>query len=149
MLKLAAPGKVTVAGEAIAQFPLEKLEFIVNGRVVASVTPGEDSFRINAVQEAPIETSGWIAVRALGQRGPTQQAAEAFAHTSPVYVEVAGRPQRSPDDATYFVQWIERLRTDIRGRNRIPAAEQADVEQQLAQALDFYRRLAASNPGGQ
>jgi hypothetical protein len=142
VLKLAGPGKVAVAGSASAQFPLQKLELIVNGQVAASFTPSADnSFLINAQHALPIETSGWIALRARGQRGPAQQAAEAFAHTSPIYVEVADRPLRSPDDAAYFVKWIERLRTDIRTRNRIPAAQQAHVEQQLAQALDFYRKV--------
>ena len=36
---------------------------------------------------------------------------------------------------------FERLRNDVRHRNRIPAAQQAHVEQQLAGALDFYRKL--------
>ena len=53
---------------------------------------------------------------------------EAFAHTSAVYVEVAGRPVRSPEDAEYFIRWIQRLRDDVRGRDRIPAPQQAHVE---------------------
>jgi len=32
-----------------------------------------------------------------------------FATTSPVYLTVGGQPIRSPDDAGYFVRWIERL----------------------------------------
>jgi hypothetical protein len=37
-------------------------------------------------------------------RGRRQQA-----HSSPVYVEVAGRPAGSKADAEYFLAWIDRL----------------------------------------
>jgi hypothetical protein len=60
-------------------------------------------------------------------------------------VEVANRPIRSPEDAEFFIRWIQRLRDDIRARNRVPAADQAQVEQQITKALDFYRNLAATN----
>src|SRR5262249_30595228 len=96
-------------------------------------------------QNLQIDRSGWIAVRAKGQRGPSQQAAEAFAHSSAVYLEVAGRATRSPADAEYFIGWIQRLRDDVRQRNRIPAAQQSHVEQQISQALAIYRRLAESD----
>src|SRR4029450_1744821 len=92
-----------------------------------------------------IDRGGWIALRVKGQRGPSQQAAEAFAHTSAVYVEIAGRPARSAEDAEYFIRWIQRLRDDVRGRARIPAPQQAHVEEPLSQAVAFYRRLGGDN----
>jgi hypothetical protein len=146
ILKLAEHGQVHVACEARAQFPLDKLEVLVNGQVVTTATAADDRLRISLGQDVKIDRSGWIAVRAKGQRGPSQQAAEAFAHTSAVYVEVAGRPARSPDDAEYFIRWIQRLHDDVRQRNRIPAAQQAHVEHQISQALEFYRQMAGSTP---
>jgi hypothetical protein len=77
-----------------------------------------------------------------GRRPPGHSAAELIAHSSAVYVDVAGRPVRSPEDAAYFIAWINRLRDDIRERNRIPAAQQAHVEKRLSQAQEFYRGLA-------
>jgi hypothetical protein len=140
-IKLTEPGMVRIVTEAKAQYPLEKLEVVVNGQVAATGTPAGDRERITLNQELAIERSGWIAVRAKGQRSPSQQAAEAFAHTSAVYVEVANRPVQSSEDAEYFIRWIQRLREDVRGRDRIPLAQQAHVEQQLTQALEFYRRF--------
>jgi TolB protein len=140
-IKLAGPTKVQVVGEARAQFPLEKLEVVVNGQKAAEVLAGEDALRISLNEELAIDRSCWIALRVKGQRGPVQQAQEAFAHTSPVYVKVSGRPTSSPEDAEYFIRWIQRLRNDVRQRNRIPASDQARVDEQLSQALEFYRRL--------
>jgi WD40-like Beta Propeller Repeat len=145
-IKLAQAAAVRVACEARAQFPLERLEIVVNGQVAASAAAADDRQRVTLNQDVPIDRSGWIAVRVKGQRGPSHQAAEAFAHTSAVYVEVAGDPARSREDAEYFIRWIQRLRDDVRGRNRIPAAQQTHVEQQLTQALDFYRRLTEPGP---
>ena len=113
---------------------------------MATAVAADDRQRISFNQDLPIDHSGWIAVRAKGQRGPAQQAPESFAHTSALYVEVAGRPLRSQDDAEYFIRWIQRLRDDVRQRNRIPAAQQAHVEQQMTQALEFYQRLTEPGP---
>ncbi len=147
-IKLDKPGKVRLAGHVAAQYPLEKLEAVVNGQVVAAAVPSADANRISVDQELPIERSGWIAIRAKGQRGPAQTAAEAFAHTSAVYVEVAGRPVRSPEDAEFFIRWINRLYEDVRQRNRIPAGRQQHVEEQIAKALEFYRGLAGVAAAG-
>ena len=149
IIKLAAPGPVSIGGEALAQYPLEKLEVVLNGQVAATVLPDADKARIALKQELAIDHSGWIALRVKGERGPVQQAAEAFAHTSAVYVEVAGRPVHSPADAEYFIRWIGRLRDDVRQRNRIPPSQQVHVEQQFSRALEFYRGLAAAAPSAQ
>lgn len=141
-VKMAQPGAVHVSGQALAQFPLETLEVIFNGQTALRAAPADDPRRASLTQDLAIDRSGWIALRAKGQRGPTQQAAEAFAHTSAVYIEVAGSAVRSPEDAEYFIRWTQRLWNDVRQRNRIPAAQQAHVEQQISQALDFYRKLA-------
>jgi hypothetical protein len=141
-VKLSGSGDVEVVASAEAQFPVEKLEVLVGGVVKAEASPGDNSQRISFSQKVPIDRSGWIAVRVKGQRAPGQQSAAAFAHTSPVYIEVADRPIHSTEDAAYFIKWIQRLRDDVRKRNRIPAAKQVHVEQQMSQALEFYGRLA-------
>jgi hypothetical protein len=143
-VKLAAPGRVRLVGEAKSQFPLEKLEVITGGQVVATASASDDPQRLTMNQELPIDRSGWIALRARGRRVLGVQAAELFAHTTAIYVEVAGRPVRSPEDAEYFIRWIQRLRDDVRARDRIPATQQAHVEQQMTRALEFYRRLASA-----
>jgi TolB protein len=145
-VKLPAPGTVRIVGEARSQFPLEKLEVVMCGQVVATLSATDDPQRLTINEELPIDRGGWIALRVRGKRAPGLQAAEVFAHTSAVYLEVADRPVRSPEDAEYFIRWIQRLRDDVRQRDRIPASHQAHVEQQMTRALEFYRRLASVRP---
>ncbi|HND52717.1 MAG TPA: CehA/McbA family metallohydrolase, partial [Pirellulaceae bacterium] len=145
VLKLDASGKAQVRGEASSQYPLSALEVVVNGAVVMTLKPEQPTTRIELDREIPLERSGWIALRARGDRASEEPRVDLFAHTSPVYVEVAGRPARSPDDARYFVRWIERLWEDVRKRNRIPARHQPQVEAQVVKALEFYRRLTETH----
>ena len=142
-LKLDKPGKLRVQGEVTSQYPLEKLEVIVNGQPVLTIPAQPENPREIALdQEIDVKTSSWLALRARGPRGEYQAASESFAHTSPIYLEMKDQPLRSPEDAKYFITWIERLHTDVRKRNRIPAGQQADVEKQLAEALEFYKKQA-------
>ena len=142
-IKLDNPGKLRVQGEVTSQYPLEKLELILTGKPIATVTASkENPLRLTLDQEIDIPASGWLALRARGPRGERQAASESFAHTSPIYVEVKDQALKSTEDAKYFITWIERLHTDVRKRNRIPAGQQAVVEKQLAEALEFYKKQA-------
>ena len=89
-----------------------------------------------------IPRSGWIAIRAAGPPHPQQPDGTVFEHTSAVYIDVADRPVDARRDAEYFVKWIDRLRTDIRRRNRIPGRYQVAVESQIAEARAVYLQLA-------
>ena len=40
--------------------------------------------------------------------------------------------------------WIDRLRTDVRRRNRIPGRHQVHVESQMAEAREVFNRLLAA-----
>jgi hypothetical protein len=65
------------------------------------------------------------------------------AHTSPVYIEVAGKPAASRDDAEYFLKWIDRLSLFIRQRERIPSPQlKQHVESQLEAARGIYVHIA-------
>jgi hypothetical protein len=90
--------------------PLQKLEIVSNGAVVATVPLDASGARADATVPLEVSTSGWYTLRAS-----SASAAEPvldiypFATTSPIYVTVGGRPVRNAADARYFVAWIERL----------------------------------------
>src|SRR5438046_118878 len=56
-------------------------------------------------QEVPFERSGWLALRAVGPAPAEGPHTEAYAHTSPVYVDVASHPTAAQADAQYFLKW--------------------------------------------
>src|SRR2546428_12802713 len=63
-----------------------------------------------------------------------------YAPTSPVYVGVGGARVRSPEDARFFLAWIDRLEKaarDHRGWNN--AAEKEAVLTDIARARTVYR----------
>jgi len=90
--------------------PLEKLEIVSNGAVVATVPLDASGARADATVPLEVSKSGWYTLRAW-----STHAAEPvldiypFATTSPIYVTVGGRPVRSAADARYFTAWVERL----------------------------------------
>jgi len=65
------------------------------------------------------------------------------AHSSPIYVEVAGKPTASRDDAEYFLKWLDRLALALRLRDRIPSPQlKQHAEAQLEAARQVYLRVA-------
>jgi hypothetical protein len=146
-LKFDKSGKLRIQGEVTSQYPLENLELILTGKPIATIAATKESpLKITIDQEIDISTSGWLALRARGPKGEHQAASESFAHTSPIYVEVKDQPLKSPEDAKYFMAWIDRLRTDVRKRNRIPDRQKVIVEKQLADAMEFYKQQAEAMP---
>jgi hypothetical protein len=102
--------------EAVSIGRLERVEIIANGKSVRTLTSAEPH-RIAGSFSLPADESLWIAAKALGSEdrhlaaelegrkiGPGQ-----FAHTSPVYVLVKGRPilAAQKQDARYFARWCD------------------------------------------
>ena len=91
-------GTLSVEAEASGNQPLDRLEIVYNGRVVASAAPGDDRRRIRLSATVKVEADGWIAARCDGpdklwhiwQMRPA-------AHTSPVYLVGSGTTERTPD----------------------------------------------------
>jgi hypothetical protein len=95
-------------------------------------------------QVVNVERSGWLALRASGPPHRDQPGGSVFGHTSPVYVEVAGRPVDAREDAAYFLAWVDRLAGDIRRRDRVPSRSRLHVESQLAAARVVYEEMLAT-----
>lgn len=142
-IRLAGTGTIQISAQVTAQFPLSRFELIQSGRVVAS---GEfDEKKLSGKIKTPVEfeRSGWVSVRASGPSHPDHPTGGQYAHTSPIYIQVAGKPSDSKEDALYFLKWIDRLALAVRIRDRIPSAElRAHVESQLESARAVYRKLA-------
>ena len=70
----------------------------------------------------------------------------AWAHTSPVYVRVAGQGIASRQDAEYFVDWIERMLRVVAARNRFASVEdRRQVETLFRRAQDEFRKMAEAD----
>jgi hypothetical protein len=90
--------------------PVDHLEVVSNGRVVAELPTAGDHTRADTTLKLPVEGSGWFLLRARTDRAvyPVLDLYP-YATTSPVYVIRDGAPIRSAEDAEYFLRWIDRL----------------------------------------
>jgi hypothetical protein len=118
-----------ICARAESQLPYDRLEIVRNGEVIASATPAGPRRQAEIHLEYKVSGSGWIAARALEDvhRYPgvefdkihrsegtlfsslygTRRPENVFAHTSPVYAILDGKPIRSWDDAQYYVRYLE------------------------------------------
>lgn len=128
---IAIPGDVIrVVAEAGSNAPMERIELIVNGEIVASAAATDAGQRASLTHEVVVQESCWIALRATGPAHPLVLDDALFAHTSPIYVSAGGEPIAARGDAAYFVEWIDRLIALVRSRGRF--ASEADRDDVIA-----------------
>jgi hypothetical protein len=145
-IRLDSSRTLTVKASMVTQVPVDRFELIVNGRVVESREPGGRD-RMEFTSRIPIKRSSWIALRALGPRHRlVLNDWGAFAHTSPVYVSVAGRPIRELEDVRFYRDWVERLIARAEKNGRFSTAERrTEVVALFQKALAWYRAAEAAN----
>lgn len=90
--------------------PVDHLQLIGNGEVVADLPLAGDRTSLDTTVTLNATKSGWYTLRAYADR-PVEPVLDLypFGTTSPIYVTVGGRPVRSARDADYFLAWLDRL----------------------------------------
>jgi len=160
---------VTIVAEVWSQLPVDRLEIIANGEVIAEkiIEKGQHYAKLE-VKYKPGK-SVWIAARAhqfnqedtrsgvsFSQRrdaggGPallnkyygTMRPQTAFAHTSPIYLTVDSKRLHSKEDAEYFIKYLGNVISWCQRHGRFPS-EQAKQEVLAAfkQGIDEFKKLA-------
>jgi hypothetical protein len=115
---------------------MDRLEVLFKGKVIRSVA-GPGRLALDFAEE--IGATGWFAARAFEKPDHTIR----FAHTSPVYLAVPGDAGVVPEDARFFLDWIDREMAFYRNLPgfREPAHRDAMLAL-FASAREVYRRLA-------
>jgi hypothetical protein len=106
-------GTVDVRASAWAALPvIDGIELIHDGAVVASVGAPGGTDRAVLEERVRVTRGGWLAARATSGRHIHSAFATAMgAHTSPIYLEVPGRPRFDPDAAAAIGTIIDGART--------------------------------------
>jgi hypothetical protein len=134
-----------IHARAESQLPYDRLEIVRNGDVIGSATPSGKLHQAEIHLEYPVRGSGWIAARALEDlhRYPgvefdrvhsaegtllsslygTRRPENVFAHTSPVYAILDGKPIRSWDDAQFYIRYLEQATDWLKQEARFASAE--------------------------
>jgi hypothetical protein len=145
-IRLPSPGCLTARVRLRSSVPIDHLEVIGNGSVVAAIRLERDRMSATDTVSIPIAKSGWYVVRAWSDR-PELPVLDLypFGSTSPIYVRVGQQPMRSRDDAEFFVRWIDRLDQAARAHEGWNTVEERDYAVRLLQqARAVYAQQAAA-----
>lgn len=127
------------------QVPLERLEVVVHGEVIATVAngqPGQSSSMLSIEKELLLQEGCWIAVRAFA--GPGQAA-----HTTPVYVSVDKGGFYNKATLSHYLdlaeQYLTELKRDLRDVNTNPAYQgwryQKGIEKRIRDTRAVIQQL--------
>ncbi|MFN0171163.1 MAG: CehA/McbA family metallohydrolase [Bryobacteraceae bacterium] len=144
-----AQGPVTLKAKArvLSNVPVERLEIVANGKVMATSTSGEWSGSL------PIEQSAWLAARVWGPRhrlvsnspspfAETRSSAALLAHTSPHYVAIGNQRVFSAKDQQFLLRWVDSLIQEVQTRGQFSTQERrAEVVRIFERARAVYERL--------
>lgn len=125
-IRVSGPTVLAVRGRGIGRNDFRALELVHNGEVVHSIKGRPEAGRFEADMEFPLrlEQPGWVALRIALESGENEFGAPLFAHTSPIYVEVAGDRIFRPRVAQRLISEIRRSMAIIETRGTFFGAEE-------------------------
>jgi TolB protein len=139
--------------------PIDHLEVVCNGHVAATLHPRSREERERAGMNAAalvfteddeesgtiqLKESGWCVLRASSDKAEHPVLDNyVYATTSPIYVTIAGKKPRSPEDAKYFAAWIDRVtETTAQYPDWNSTVEKQSVLKRLEEAKAVFQKLA-------
>lgn len=126
-------GKLEIRAQALSNYPIEKLELIVNAKVIATKTPGADKRTLQLEMPYRPERNGWIAARCFGKGN---------AHTSAVYIELNDKPVDAVEDAALLRGIAAKaLQQAERSRNYPTPAAKQKVLELYRQGVAYYDEI--------
>jgi hypothetical protein len=106
-LRFAKPGVVKVETGGVGRHDFQEIQLIHNGKVIARERAEEKrTYHAKLVKEVRVEEPGWFASRVVSTT-KNELGYELFAHTSPVYVEMAGKTIFDVEAAQALLKQIE------------------------------------------
>ena len=142
----AEPGEITTSGSTSFEInlhsavPVDRLELVVNGRVVWSDVGLVEAGTSRARGEIMLPAGGWVAARAVGGAdgaiGWPMMGSYAFAHTAPVWIDERG----STDPGARSTAAGDLLRALDNARRRLDRAYAGAPIPRLQQRFDEARQ---------
>jgi len=137
-ITLAEPTSLPYHASLRSIVPIDHCELIFNGRVVASHRLDGARTQADVSGKFEIPGSGWLVLRAWNDHAdPKIQDIYPYASTSPVYVTVDRQAPRSPEDAAYFVSWLDRVIANATARTEY------NTEQEKQNTLQYLNAARA------
>jgi hypothetical protein len=124
--------------------PVDHLQVVCNGKVAQDLPLTGDRQSGDFTGSIPISQSGWCVLRAWSEKAeyPILDIYP-YATTSPIYISVGNTKPRSPEDAAFFVAWVERLIANAQSNQDWNTdAEKQHVLETLNRAREMYAAKA-------
>lgn len=142
VVKLKNASRVTISGRILGRTNFEKAELIHNGIVIQTfkAKPNAGHFSVDITLDKQIEESGWLALRIPPPVREDKNEVvpvnlfgrKLYGHTSPIYVEVAGRPHFNKKAALKMLKGLRTAQEQIAKQGKF-----AD-QQAKARVLEVY-----------
>jgi hypothetical protein len=103
------------------------LQLVRNGKVVHTQPCQRegDTYRARLVREIKVDEPSWIAVR-IDSQTVNELGCKLHAHSSPVYLEMAGKRIFDVESARILLRQLEEAQAEIRARGRFSSPQAAD-----------------------
>jgi hypothetical protein len=145
VLTLDQPRTVRIEATARGRHDFERLQLVHNGKVIQSqpCEKNEVEYSARLVREVRIDEPAWFAVR-IDTTKKNEFDQRLFAHSSPVYIDLAGKRVLDIESARSLQQELEGSRETIRRRGQFstPAARDKvialyeEAEKEIAQRIN-------------
>jgi TolB protein len=143
-LKLPAHKSVKFTASLRSMVPVDHFEVVCNGEVAINVPMNRTHDASDAIGALHVARSGWCLLRAWAEKaeGPILDSYP-YATTNPIYVTVGNAKPRSPEDAKYFLAWVDRVMDNAKANAGYKNdAQKAEVLKTIEAAQAVYDKLA-------
>jgi hypothetical protein len=124
-----------------SHYPVNQVELVSNGAVVASESFPEGSTEGNLEADVAAETDGWVAAR-VSSTARDSYFQPVFAHTSPVYVNAGSDGPHKLDAARHFVAEIDDSLELVTKKGKFYTdAQRSEVVDLFRQGQEIYRGM--------
>jgi hypothetical protein len=146
-LKSRAAGNFPFRISMRSPVPVDHLELVHNGRVVESFALRGERRKLDVSGSVRLDRGGWVVLRAWNSSAdPLVFDVYPYATTSPIYLDLPGRPATAAADAAYFVTWLDRVMESVRGRNDFNDEHERDATLEYLQSA--RKRFVAMQSAG-
>jgi hypothetical protein len=123
VIALEQPRMLHIVAKGLGRHDFQQLELVHNGKVIRRQTAStsQSGWRASMALDLRVDRPGWLAVRICSARN-NELEQQLFAHTSPVYVEIAGKRAFDLDAANDLLRRVEEARGEIRQRGQFSSA---------------------------
>ncbi len=135
-IRLSAGSELKILGRALGRNDFGSLELVHNAKVIHVIKsePTAGHFRAKIDLTLKIDEPGWLALRTALEGGRNEFGKRLFGHTSPVYVEVAGKRIFRPEVARQLIEEIESNIKEINTKGRFANETERNAVLEVYQA---------------